>query len=67
MTRSRPGTAVKACLLQVGSDVVAVYGDDDSGWSLEAGMDMTRIPLYRSIDELYFALVNMTVSSEGRA
>jgi hypothetical protein len=67
MRRTRSGTAVKACFLQVGSDLVAVYGDDESGWSLEAGIDMTRIPLYRTIDELYFALVNMNVSSEGRA
>ncbi len=67
MTHARPEKTVRACLLQIGSEVVPVYGDDISGWSLEAGIGMTRLPIYRSIDELFFALVNMNLSVEGSA
>ena len=62
--------AENACLLQIGLEVVPVYGDDTSGWSVEPG-DLSRaMPMcfrYRTIDELFFALVNMNVSQEGRA
>lgn len=67
MTRTRSETVVHARLLQIGSEVVPVYGDDTSGWSFELGLQKARMPIYRTIDELYFALVNMNLSEEGSA
>jgi len=46
---------------------VPVYGDDISGWSFESGIGMTRLPIYQSIEELFFALVNMNLCVEGSA
>ena len=62
MTRTRSETTVKVRLLQVGLEIVPVYGDDKSGWSFDSGM-----ATYRTLDELFFALVNMNLSSEGLA
>ncbi len=67
MIRVHSETAVKAQLLQIGLEVVAVYGDDESGWSLEPGIQSPRFPIYRTIDELFFALVNMNLGTEGHA
>jgi len=62
--------AVNARLLQVGLEVFPVYGDDKSGWSLDPGDLFPRMPMwfrYQSIDEIFFALVNLNVGPEGRA
>lgn len=67
MTRTRPETSVKAALLQVGSEIVPVYGDDKSGWSFEPGIQAPRMAIYGTIDELFFALVNMNLSADGSA
>ncbi len=67
MVRNRSETAVKAQLLRIGSEVVPVYGDDESGWSFEPGIQNSRLPIYRTIDELFFALVNMKLSADGQA
>ena len=67
MTRIRSETAVKVHLLQVGLEIVPVYGDDKSGWSFESGMQTSRLAIYRTVDELFFALVNMNLSNEGLA
>ena len=67
MIRPRSESTVQACLLQIGSEIVPVYGDDSSGWSFEPGIQMTRMPVYSTIDEIFFALVNMNLSTEGQA
>jgi hypothetical protein len=70
MQYSRSNVAEKACLLQIGLEVVPVYGDDAKGWSVESGDLGCRLPScfrYRTLDELFFALVNMNLSSEGQA
>jgi len=67
MTDSSRETDVRASLLQVGLEVIPVYGDDQSGWSLEPGPAMTRLPVYHTIEELFFALVNLNLSVEGSA
>jgi len=70
MRYSRSDVAEKACLLQIGLEVVPVYGDDAKGWSVEPGDLSCGLPAcfrYRTLDELFFALVNMNLSSEGQA
>ena len=61
---------VKAQLLKVGLEVFPVYGDDRSGWSMDP-VDLTpetpKWLRYDSIDELFFALLNLNVMAEGRA
>jgi len=67
MTSAQSEPVVQARLLQVGSEVFPVYGDDATGWSFEPGTQTPRVPIYRTIDELFFALVNMKLSIEGWA
>ena len=61
---------VNTRLLKVGVEVFPVYGDELSGWSMDP-IDLTpetpRAVRYRSLDELFFALVNLNVSPEGLA
>jgi len=70
MTRNPPALPINARLLQVGAEIIPVYGDDTSGWSLDSD-DLQRqrhVPLrYRSLDELFFVLVNMAIGNEGTA
>ena len=57
-------------LIKIGADVFAVYGDDVSGWSADPKDLSPQVPLgfrYRTVDELFFALVNMNLTPEGRA
>ena len=61
---------VNTKLLKVGMEVFPVYGDDSSGWSMEPGDLGPETPKwlrYESLDELYFALVNLSVAPEGQA
>lgn len=67
-TESR--VAVHAQLLKVGLEVFPVYGDETSGFSVDPGDLYPQIPYwcrYKSIDELFFALVNLNVAPEGKA
>ena len=58
--------------LRIGAAVYPVYGDDLRGWSLrpdDFGAVLAVTPwVYGSIDELFFALVNLAtqVSGAGR-
>jgi hypothetical protein len=56
--------------VRIGSDVFPVYGDDRSGWSLDP-RDLSvlrpRECRYGNLAELFFALVNLNLSCEGRA
>jgi hypothetical protein len=69
-TRSHPEGAVKTQLLKVGLEVFPVYGDEKTGWSVDAGDCYPHMPpwfRYGSLDELFFALVNLNISPEGQA
>ena len=59
-----------ACFLQVGTEVYPVYGSADQGWSVERS-DAVEQSLagyrYRSLDELFFALVNFSFCPVGEA
>jgi hypothetical protein len=70
MTHSHVPTAVNAQLMKVGLEVFPVYGDEASGWSVDP-VDLApgqpQVFRYRSLDELFFALVNLNLSPEGQA
>jgi hypothetical protein len=70
MTRICSTVADNRCLLQVGLEVFPIYGSEKHGWSIDQGDLSPLTPRefrYRSLDELFFALVNFNVASEGRA
>ena len=67
MTDSRSGRSVKVSLLRVGLEVIPVCGDDHLGWSIDSGLQTSPMPIYRTLEELYFALLNMQLSTEGSA
>jgi hypothetical protein len=61
---------INAQLLKVGLEVFPVYGDDRSGWSMDPIDLAPSTPKwlrYDSLEELFFALVNLNVSPEGQA
>jgi hypothetical protein len=57
--------------LRVGGDVFPVYGDDLRGWSPRAedfwGFVACSPYVYTSLEELFFALVNLCVGPGGEA
>jgi hypothetical protein len=61
---------VNTRLLKVGLEVFPVYGDEGSGWSMDP-VDLTpetpKSMRYDSLDELFFALVNLNLAQEGQA
>jgi hypothetical protein len=62
--------AVHAQLMKIGLDVFPVYGDENSGFSVDPGDLYPRTPAwfrYGSLDELFFALVNLNIGPEGSA
>lgn len=65
-----PESAIPTTLLRVGLEVFPVYGDETSGFSMDADdflPTVSRNVRYRSIDELFFALVNLNCAEEGTA
>jgi hypothetical protein len=61
---------VRTHLLQVGLEVFPVYGDERSGWSMDPvdfAPEAPRWLRYDSLEELFFALINLNVGPEGRA
>jgi hypothetical protein len=61
---------VNARLLKVGLEVFPVYGDERSGWSMDPIDLLPEAPKwlrYDSLDELFFALLNLNVTPEGQA
>jgi hypothetical protein len=68
--RQRQLDAVNTRLLKVGLEVFPVYGDERSGWSMDP-IDLTpdtpKWLRYESLDELFFALLNLNVTPEGQA
>lgn len=70
MTAVQTGKPKEPHLLRVGMEVYRIYGDDQVGWTIEESDLSSRAPSwyrYRSLDELFFALVNLSVGSEGWA
>ena len=72
MTQTQPQSevSVNARLLKIGLEVFPVYGDEKSGFSVDPGDLYPQMPIwfrYRSLDELFFALVNLNLSQEGQA
>lgn len=68
--RQRQIEPVNTRLLKVGMEVFPVYGDERSGWSMDP-IDLTpdtpKWLRYDSLDELFFALLNLNVTPEGQA
>jgi hypothetical protein len=68
--RQRTVDPVNTRLLKVGMEVFPVYGDERSGWSMDP-IDLTpdtpKWLRYDSLDELFFALLNLNVTPEGQA
>jgi hypothetical protein len=68
--RQRQIGPVNTRLLKVGLEVFPVYGDERSGWSMDP-IDLTpdtpKWLRYDSLDELFFALLNLNVTPEGQA
>jgi len=61
--------AVNTRLLQVGSEVFPVYGDERSGWTMDPGdfpPATQKWRRYGSIDVLFFRLINLKIMPEGR-
>ncbi len=61
---------VNTRLLQIGLEVFPVYGDERLGWSMDPidlRPDSPKWLRYDSIDELFFALLNLNVMPEGQA
>ncbi len=69
MSYTHSEVPTKARLVKIGAEVFPVYGDENSGWSLDLGDLYPLMPKYRyrSFDELFFALVNLNVAPEGQA
>jgi hypothetical protein len=61
---------VSTKLLKVGLEVFPVYGDERQGWSMDPidfAPETPRWLRYESLDELFFALINLNVGPEGEA
>lgn len=68
--KGQPAGALRAQLLRVGCEVFPVYGDERCGFTIDPGDFSAGAPeagRYRSLDELYFALVNLHSAAEGKA
>ena len=51
--------------LRIGKELFPIYGDEVRGWSPHAA-DVDGAPfLYASLDELFFALVNLKTMGAG--
>ena len=68
--RQNQVAAVNTKLVKVGLEVFPVYGDERSGWSMDPidlAPETPKGVRYASLDELFFALVNLNFSPEGQA
>ncbi len=67
---ARPTIAVKTQLMKVGLEIFPVYGDERSGFTVDSAERHAQTPQwcrYRSLEELFFALVNLHNCPEGNA
>ena len=64
-----PAVATKRTYLRIGGGVYPIYGDQLRGWSLRAddfGAMLAVTPwVYGSVDEIFFALVNLWAQASG--
>jgi hypothetical protein len=64
-----PAASAGRTYLRVGGDVFPVYGDEIRGWSPRAddfrGVVDCSPYVYTSLEELFFALVNLWATSGG--
>jgi len=64
------GRGADRTYLRVGAEVFPVYGDELRGWSPRADdfEDMVSVSpyVYTSLEELFFALVNLTIDPRLR-
>ena len=70
MAEDRRNMATNVRLVKIGVEVFPVFGDDQVGWSINPGDLFPPLPhvcRYNSLDELYFALVNLSNSDDGKA
>lgn len=60
--------ATRGLLIEIGKSVFPVYGDQASGWSIDR-RDITDSTPYRyaTLDELVFALFNLSLHVSGDA
>jgi hypothetical protein len=65
------GPGADKTYLRVGGEVFPVYGDELRGWSPRADdfVDMVTVSpyVYTSLEELFFALVNLCTQPGGEA
>jgi hypothetical protein len=66
---TQPTVATQRTYLRIGGGVYPVYGDELRGWSLRAddfGAMLAVTPwVYGSLDEIFFALVNLWAQASG--
>ena len=66
MVRSRVSAMGSEFVVQVGAESISVSGSLDSGWAV-GSEGMSDAYRYRSLDELVFALINLSVARDGQA
>jgi len=67
---TKAGVVLRAQLVRIGTEVFAIYGDEEHGFAVDPEDFSSAVPnsfRYYSLDELYFALVNLSAAPEGRA
>ena len=63
MTQTHPE---RSCLLQVGLEIFPIYGDPEYGWCVDyQSLCRGEAHRYKSLDEVFFVLVNFIVTPEG--
>lgn len=70
MAKSPGEIVVNVRLLHIGADVLPVCGDEEVGWGVYQGDLYPDRPAgyrYRSLDELFFVLVNLHLTKCGQA
>lgn len=70
MRRHRAVEPVGTKLLQIGVEVFPVYGGEGVGWSMDPidfAPETPRWLRYDSLEELFFALINLNIGPEGQA
>jgi hypothetical protein len=68
MTRSDLTTSAGEFIVQVGKESLPILGSMRSGWMVgaDSAPDLASYR-YKSLDELLFALINLSVAAEGNA
>lgn len=66
MVRSRVSAMGSEFVVQVGAESISVSGSLDAGWAV-GSEGIGGAYRYRSLDELVFALINLSVARDGQA